>query len=221
MDLIAHRGFAAVNPENTISAVRRAAGHADMIEVDVRRCGSGDLVVIHDETVDRVTNASGAVSTFDATELAALDVLGSGEGVPTLAAVLDVVPPDVGLNLELKEPDLASDVLAAVAGSGMEVLISSFLHDALAVCRDLAPDVPRATLFGENPTSSLDRAKALECVAVHPERQLAQSVVEPAHEAGLRVNVWTLERPGEGAAFDALGIDGVIADRPEVIQAGG
>ena len=89
MRCIAHRGFAKVNPENTVTAVRSAAEHTDVIEIDVRRCGSGELVVIHDETVERVTDGTGRVAELSADELTALDVLESGEGVPTLPSLLE------------------------------------------------------------------------------------------------------------------------------------
>jgi len=78
MRLIAHRGFLSVNPENTVAAVEAAAAVADGIEIDVRRCGSGEPVVIHDETVDRVTDGRGAVDEHTVADLAALDVLEPG-----------------------------------------------------------------------------------------------------------------------------------------------
>jgi len=95
MRLIAHRGFADRYPENTLRAVREASRFADEVEVDVRRCDSGELVVVHDCTVDRVTDEEGAVAHHSLAELRALDVLGTGEGVPTLAEVLSAVPPTV------------------------------------------------------------------------------------------------------------------------------
>ncbi len=114
MRLIAHRGFAATAPENTIAAVQSAAEYADAVEFDVRRCGSGELVVIHDETVDRVTGGVGAVADSSLEELQSLTVLQSGERVPTLEEMLEVVPPSVEINLEMKELDIAADVLEAL-----------------------------------------------------------------------------------------------------------
>ena len=136
MRCIAHRGFAETYPENTVAAVRAATEQADAVEVDVRRCGSGELVLTHDETVDRVTDATGRVEAFTSGELASLDVLGSGEGIPTLSAALGAVEPGVQLNVELKEPGLAAEALAAADDASVEVLVSSFSPSVLREARD-------------------------------------------------------------------------------------
>src|SRR6056297_246672 len=110
MELIGHRGCAAQCPENTVRAVKRAAQYLDAIEVDVRRCGSGELVVFHDETVDRLTDESGPIADLSWTELRNLDVLDSGESIPTLDHVLDAFPQGVRAQLELKDTGIAADV---------------------------------------------------------------------------------------------------------------
>jgi glycerophosphoryl diester phosphodiesterase len=216
MELFAHRGFAGLHAENTVGAVAAAAQRADAVEVDVRRCGSGELVVVHDETVDRVTDGHGPVADHTAAELAALDVLGSGEGVPTLDDLLAAVPPAVAVNVELKEYGLATDALAAAAEVENEVLVSSFRPAALAACRRTDPDAALALLFHEAPGDKLALARELDCAAVHPRRALAEAVVEPAHAAGMSVNVWTLTERAEAEAMADLGVDGVIADAPDV-----
>jgi len=90
MRCIAHRGFAGEYAENTVGAVASAADIADWVEVDVRRCGTGELVVVHDETVDRVTDSTGEVAELSQAELAQLNVLRKRWGIPTLAEVLEV-----------------------------------------------------------------------------------------------------------------------------------
>lgn len=217
MDLIAHRGFAGIHPENTVGAVRAASDQADVVEVDLRRCRSGEVVVIHDETVDRVTEATGAVADFTATELDALNVLGSGQGVPTLAAVLEAIPTDVGVNLELKERELADDTVGAIQHVGNEVLISSFLPDALEECRGTDPATARALLFAEDPHEHLALARELGCTAVHPRIPIVDAIVEEAHGVGMAVNAWTVERPGPVPSVVELGVDGVVSDYPGVL----
>lgn len=219
MELIAHRGFAGVNAENTLGAVAAAAEEADAVEVDVRRCGSGDLVVVHDAAVDRVTDGSGAVADHTAAELAALDVLGSGEGVPTLDALLAAVPEAVDVNVELKEAGLAADALAAAARVENEVLVSSFDPAALAECREVDTAVPVALLFHEAPAANLALARQLDCEYVHPHHDLAETVVDEAHGAGMGVNVWTLDAREQAERMAALGVDGVVADYPDVWDA--
>lgn len=143
MRLIAHRGFAAEASENTLSAVRAAATRADAVEVDARRCASGELVVIHDVTVDRVTDGTGRVADLDRAALASLSVLGSGEGVPVLSDVVAAIPDDVGLVLELKERGLASDALATVDDVG-DVTVSAFDPAVILECRSVDATVPLA-----------------------------------------------------------------------------
>ncbi|MFB6147018.1 MAG: glycerophosphodiester phosphodiesterase [Halobacteriaceae archaeon] len=217
--LIAHRGFAAEHPENTLRAVRAAAEVADGVEVDVRRCGSGEPVVVHDATVDRVTDASGPVSSFDAADLAAVDVLGSGEGIPTLAAVADAVPADVTLHLELKEAGVAADAVAKVADRD-RVVVSSFDTGALAAARTAASSVPRALLFDGRARRNLRRARDLDCAFVHVEQwlPLRSRLVGRAHRAGLDVNVWTVTSRRVAGLLARLGVDGLIADSPGVLD---
>jgi len=214
--LIAHRGFADAYPENTVLAVAEASSRADTVEVDVRRCGSGELVVIHDEDVDRVTDGTGAVADHTATELAALDVLGSGEGVPTLERVLDAVPEGVEVNIELKELDTAADALAADDTAGTETVVSSFRPAALAQCRRADGAVPLALLFAAEPGANLALARELDCEYVHPHQSVAGRVVEPAHGDGVGVNAWTVDDRATAERLAALGCDGVIADHPGV-----
>ncbi len=214
---IAHRGFAETYPENTVAAVRSAFDHVGVVEVDVRRCGSGELVVAHDETVDRIAEQSGPLADFDAGELAALDVLGSGEGVPTLQAVLDAVPPGGELNLELKETGLAADALAAAADADVDVLISSFSVDVLEEAREAGADRLAYLSAEKDEAGILNVARDLDCTALHPHWQLCvDEFVDRAHDAGIAVNAWTVPSRHDADALDVVGVDGVIVDRPEV-----
>lgn len=219
MRVIAHRGFAAEHPENTLAAFRAASASADAVEFDVRQCGSGDLVVIHDATVDRVTDATGSVSSFAASELGALDVVESGEGVPTLRDALDAVPPDVGVNAEVKEDGVAADAASALAAAPHDVLVSSFSADALAGVRDAEPGVPVALLFRGDSGGNLQRALGLDCAAVHPRADLCldADIVAAAHDAGMDVNAWTVADRETAVTLRQVGVDGVIADRADVV----
>lgn len=214
--LFAHRGFADEYPENTLLAFRRAARVADGVELDVRRCGSGELVVVHDATVDRVTDRTGRVDALSRAELAAADVLGSGEGIPTLAEALDAVPDGVAVNVELKERGTAADAFAAAADVGNDVIVSSFDAEALREARAADPAVPRAYLFGEDAAGSVAVARELDCEYVHPQQWLAlrSRVVERAHDAGMRVNAWTVASALVARLLARRGVDGVVADRP-------
>jgi glycerophosphoryl diester phosphodiesterase len=214
MRCLAHRGFAGVAPENTLPAVNGAvAAGADGIEADVRRCGTGELVVVHDETVDRVTDGSGRVADHSLAELAALDVLGSGAGIPPLVDVLAAVPADTMLNVELKETGLVDDLAAAVGGADADVLVSSFEEAALEPVHERT-DLPTALLRAE-PGDAVDRAVSLGCRALHPYHSWCDdALVGTAHDAGLAVNAWTVQDDETADRLAEVGVDGLIADSP-------
>lgn len=211
MNCIAHRGFAGVNPENTVAAVERAvATGADGVEVDVRRCGSGELVVHHDETVDRSTDGSGLVAGHSASELARLSVGGSDAGVPTFEAVVAAVPDDVLLHAEVKERGIASEVESSVREGGCEAVISSFEAEPLTEVETLPTALIRSDVAGV-----VERATDLGCSMLHPNVDACDSaLVERAHEAGLDVNAWTVADATETVRLREAGADGVITDLP-------
>ena len=219
MQVIGHRGCADVYPENTVRAVTRAANFLDAVEVDVRRCGSGELVVFHDETVDRLTDASGRVADLHFDALARLDVGGSGEPIPRLETVLAAVPEGVAVQVELKETGLADDVRDAVTDLDREVAVSSFRAAALEEVNALDWDVSTGLLFESDPAGNLARAADLDCEAVHPHYDLCleTDVVDAAHDRGFDVVAWkAARRRTEIHRLRSAGVDGVTADRWEI-----
>ncbi|ELZ39623.1 glycerophosphodiester phosphodiesterase [Halorubrum tebenquichense] len=214
--LIGHRGCAGQYPENTVAAIERASPHVDAVEIDVRRCASGELVVFHDEELDRLTEGAGRVADAEWDELRELTVLDSGEAIPRLDEALRAVPDGTAVNVEIKERGLASDALDAADEADAEVLFSSFLPDALAALRDRDASADRALLVADGgPEALVAAATDLGCVAVHPPIDLATEpgFVDAAHEAGLAVNAWTAADREDAEELLAAGVDGVIADR--------
>ena len=194
MEYVAHRGYAAEFPENTLTAFRGAADSADWIEFDVRRCGSGEPVVFHDGTLERVTDGEGTVACTSWQDLRAVDVLGSGAAVPRLDDALDAIPSEVGVQIELKELGLAADILSAVDEHDNPALLISFSHLALQEARE---EDPAATLgyvlhdglYGDDPELGIDTAAHLGCETVHMYYATGTDpkVVEYAHDRGLVV----------------------------------
>lgn len=217
MECIAHRGFAGVQPENTRSAVRRAAAAgADALEIDVRRCASGEVVVCHDETVDRVTDGSGRVADLPFERLAALDVLGTGEGIPGLEELLAAVPGEMGVTVELKESGLSADVLTALAGRPGDWWLAAFDPATIEAVNDVDATAPTALLAAPDQFDHpVDRARELGCRAVHPHHDLCTAaLVSTAADAGLAVNAWTVRSRATAQRLAAAGVDGCIADAP-------
>lgn len=216
VDVIAHRGFADERPENTLEAVRYAASRADGIEVDVRRCGSGELVCVHDETLERLTDGAvtDRVGRLDWETLQGVSIGSSDARVPRLAEVLEAAPPDVQLNIELKERGLAPDLLGLLEEFDGTALVSSFDPTALWQVQSLTDSVPLAYIFSDEPDRGLETAADLECAAVHPSTGLCHEtdIVDRAHEHGFAVNAWTVDSGLETAWLAIAGVDGVFSD---------
>jgi glycerophosphoryl diester phosphodiesterase len=214
---IAHRGCLTQYPENTLAAFRGCAPSVDMIETDVRRCGSGELVVFHDDTLDRVTDATGEVASTPIEVLTEVSVLGSGEPIPTLTEVLDAVPETVGLNLELKGRNVAAETVATAAEYDHEVVVSSFYPDDVAAARGAGAETVAHLFYAEEPadfdvTAALDAAAELDCSYVHPDVGicLETGIVGAAHARGVGVNAWTAETESEVLALRERGVDGAV-----------
>lgn len=204
-----------MHPENTLPAVTAVAPHVDAIEVDVRRCASGELVVCHDDLVDRVTDGTGRVADHTRAELAALDVLDSGAGIPTLEAVLAAIPPAVAVNVELKERGLAGDARDHVERVENDVIVSAFDPAVLDAIDAPDRDYRLALLFKRAPKTSLDIAADLGCEYVHPRIDLCErdGFLDAAQARGFGVNVWTLPDCSRRDELAARGVDGLIVDR--------
>lgn len=235
MRIYAHRGASAVAPENTLAAYDRAVGVADSVEIDVQRCASGELVVIHDRTLERTSNAAvvfadrspWTVGDFTLPELKRLDA-GSwfapefaDERIPTLAEVLDFLRErDLGLLLEAKS--LPSGAAAQIADELLRhrwilrdrLVVQSFDEDFVREFRSVFPRVTLGLLGA--PTDLEPWVRIVDQVNPH-HVELQQSYVDAIHAAGLAVNPWTVDEPADIARVIGLGVDGIITNTPDRI----
>lgn len=225
--LIAHRGFSAIAPENTISAFKYAIrSKADMIELDVRLTKDGSPVVIHDAKVDRTTNGTGKVKNLYLWLLRELDA-GSwfhpkykGERIPTLEEVLTFVNRRIPINIEIKsstvKDKLTERVLAVVFENGYDkkVLISSFDPRILKKIKKLASDLPTAFLYHYpvyfNPIKTLENLGAV--ALIHNFKFTTSKLVKKIHEAGFKIIVYTVNKPNDIKKMIDIGVDGIITD---------
>jgi glycerophosphoryl diester phosphodiesterase len=183
------------------------------LEFDVRRCGDGRIVVIHDDTIDRTTNGRGRVASLSYDELCRFDA-GTGEPIPLLSEVLDQFGACCLLNIELKEPGIAHDVKRLVLERRLErhVIISSFEWQELT---STVPEIPIA-LLSSTLENLISAAKDLRAAAIHPRKDVVSAtLIEAAREAKLQVNVWTVNDVAEISKFRSLGADGIFTDFPE------
>jgi glycerophosphoryl diester phosphodiesterase len=233
--VIAHRGASAERPENTLAAFARARElGADGVELDVMRCGSGEVVVFHDDDLARVARRPERVREAPLELLREVD-LGGGERIPTLEEVLAQLAPDQLVNIELKAPErhgigylsslrdegLAHAVAGLIArhGLGERALVSSFDPMLLGRFRRAAPSVATGLLFESRSSRPLREAWAaplLRPSALHPDAKLVSPrAVAGWRRAGAAVNVWTVDDPREVAYLSAIGVDGIITNRPD------
>jgi glycerophosphoryl diester phosphodiesterase len=214
--IIGHRGAAGLEPENTLRSFTRAIElGVDAIELDVY-CVDGELVVIHDDTLERTTDGHGDVmaTSFDA--LRRLDA-GNGERIPTLTEVLQLVQSRVIVNIELKGAGTAAPVAACIAAHPrVDVLVSSFDHAELARFRAVDSQTRVAPLFHRTVTRMFDIATSLRAWSINLSERLATAERLRAIAAnGYRVLVYTVNEPTVGERLKAGGADGIFTDFPD------
>jgi glycerophosphoryl diester phosphodiesterase len=218
--IIAHRGASADHPENTVEAFR-AAGPlgANWVELDVRRTGEGALAVHHDA---HLRDGRAIV------EIAAADLPAS---VPSLAEALEACRP-LGVNVEIKNSPhdvdfdataaLVEPVVAVINACSQPIIVSSFHGPTLDRVRSVDPSVATGLLTFElrDPARTINDAVASGHVALHPfDRTVTHELVELVHEAGLTINVWTVDDPARIEALAEMGVDGIVTNVPDVAAA--
>jgi glycerophosphoryl diester phosphodiesterase len=245
---LAHRGASARAPENTLEAFRLAVEQgAGGLELDVHATRDGEIVVIHDATVDRTTDGSSAVADMALDELRRLDAgyrfspdggltfpyRGRGLRIPTLAEVYEEFP-DVRVNVDIKE-----------RRAGAEEAVLQVIRRAVAEARTLVASNDHAVVRrfrrasgGRIPTASsrreiaafylMSRSRlealgrpAYEALQVPVEHRGIELVtprfLRAAHSRGVRVDVWTINDPGEMRRLLDHGVDVIMTDRPGVL----
>lgn len=217
--IIGHRGAAGLEPENTLPSFRTAVAlGVQAVELDVHLC-EDELVVIHDPTLERTTNGTGEVSRTSFAALRALDA-GDGAQVPTLAEVIEVLPEQVGLNIELKGAGTGPVLAGWLPAPGeRQILISSFTHDALAAFRSLRSDYPVAPLYSRWKADAVATAHAFGGGFINLGRKLATtSRLEEIRAAGLKALVYTVNDLNEAKRLVAAGAWGLFTDFPDRIN---
>ena len=233
----AHRGASRAAPENTLAAFRLAAEMgADGIELDAQRCATGEVVVLHDESLGRTTGHAALLAETPWSTVRTLDAGARfsekfrGERVPLLAEVLARAPATLLVNVELKcdradDRGLTAAAVAVVreAGAADRVLFSSFNPLCLWRARALAPEVPRALLFESDSSFALRHALAapvLGALSLHPEDVLATpAAVRSWRRRGYLVAAWTVDDPERAGALHEAGATGIITNVPDLMLA--
>jgi DNA polymerase-4 len=221
-----HRGASGHELENTVRAVRRALElGADGVEVDVHFVDD-QLVVIHDDTLERTTNGHGQIADGSFADLRTLDA-GFGERIPTLAEIFDVVNRRAVINVELKGPHTTAPVAALIGEyvnrygwSHDDFLVSSFDPARIREVKQLCPEIRVGALIKKAPRSLAGIADVLGARSLHvSQRCVTSQLVAEAHRYGLKVFVFTVNQPEEIARMKTLGVDGAYVDVSAICQA--
>lgn len=228
--IFAHRGYSAKFPENTMKAFKEAekAG-ADGIELDVQFTKDGEIVVIHDEKVDRTTNGNGKVRDFTFEELRKLDAsyknktLLKKEPIPSLREVLVWLQTnDLLCNIELKSNldtfmKIEQPVISMIREYGLSerIFISSFNHYSLVYCYRIAPEIEIAPLYAEGLYMPWVYAESIRAKGMHPNHLVAPNeIVKAALDYGIKVRPYTVNKEKDMRRFFEIGCTAFITDDP-------
>ena len=230
--IFAHRGACAYAPENTLAAFKLAIDQgADAIELDAMLCADGQVVVIHDQTVDRTTNGSGRVNELTFPELQRLDVCSqfkssfTGEKIPSLEKVFESIGNHIFIDVELKNyasptNDLPDRVVRLVKKFGLDqsVMFSSFNPIALIRAHRSMPDVPIGLLTIKGKKGALARSflgRLIPHQALHPAWiDTNPTLIRYNHQRGYRVHPYTVNEPAKILELFNAGVDGIFTDDP-------
>ena len=229
----AHRGDRTAAPENTLPAIRAAIdGSFDYVEVDIALTADGHAVLMHDASLDRTTNGSGALANHTLAEVRALDAgswfdtAHAGALVPTAEEFLDMLAGSTKKGLvEFKgtwTPEAAVAFADAVRARALDdrIAVASFDARSIALIASAAPTLPRIAILRTLPDDVVAAARALDVRAViAPGAAVlkAPHVITELHDVGLRLAVYTLNDDTLWQRAIDLGVDGIITDEPRVL----
>jgi glycerophosphoryl diester phosphodiesterase len=238
VDNVAHRGATGYAPENTIAAFDKGVEmKADYIEIDVQRSKDGELVIIHDNTVDRTTDGTGYVKDLTFEQIRSLDA-GSwkgeqftGEKIPTFDEILDRYHGKTGILIELKSPELYPGIEGQVAQKLKErnldkpqnekIIIQSFNFESMKITNSLLPKVPIGVLTSNRAHTTEQALKEFATYAdyFNPSYGIvSKELVDQVHSLGMKIQSWTV-RSHEAAQFLLdMNVDGIITDYPDYVD---
>lgn len=230
--ILGHRGARGLSPENTLPSFRLAARLGlRAAELDVHLTRDGEIVVIHDHTVDRTTNGTGRIDSLTLAEIRALDASASwpDEQLRTVIPTLDEVFSELGQRfmweVELKIDDQTDSerlIRAALEiirkhNLSSRVTLTSFSADALGIARSLAPDQRRGFITDSEPLRSLERARELGCAQIGIRQDvLNEEVTNAVRKAGLSLVGWQGNSAKELEQLHRFRVDGFSSDHPEI-----
>ncbi len=221
--VIGHRGAMGYETENTLASIQKAMDlGVDMIEIDVFKIESGEIVVFHDEKLDRLSNAGGNIEEYNIFDLKKV-ILDGNHQIPMLQDALKLIDNKVALNIELKgantadRVDFITDYYIEKRGWTLDnFVISSFNWDELRAMREINPDIAIAVLTEENPLAAISAAKELNAIAINPWfKTLTAENTEQIQKEGFKVYTFTVNETEEINKMREFGVDGIFTNYPD------
>jgi glycerophosphoryl diester phosphodiesterase len=186
-----------------------------MVEVDIRLSNDGNLVLMHDETVDRTTNGKGKVEDLSLAELQSEEVMGRGLRVPTLREAAELTKElKLGIVVEMKEEGLEELVAKELEGSN--AMVTSFYHFSLVEVKEIS-NLKTGIIISSLPVRPVELAMWAGADALFPKRTNPRLFKE-AHRCGIEVYPWTINSVDEASWLIRLGADGLVTDDPCLIR---
>jgi len=216
---IGHRGAKGYQPENTLVSFQKAIDlNVDGIELDVHLSSDEEIIVIHDETIDRTTNGKGFVNQLTASALKKYEI-------PTLIEVLELVNRNCFVNIELKGIGTAKPIIKLIEHYILykkwfyaDFLVSSFDWKMLEEVHLVNPKIRIGVLTEESISAALAFAKKIKAFSIHPDyRLLSKENVALMQENGFEVYAWTVNSKADIQKIKSLNVNGIISDFPDRI----
>ncbi|WP_312092293.1 glycerophosphodiester phosphodiesterase [Niallia sp.] len=227
--IFAHRGFSAQYPENTMKAFEEAAkAKADGIEIDIQMTRDGEIVIIHDEKVDRTTNGLGYVQELSYKELRSLNAGHrfkhiEKEAVPTLIELFDWMEHNtITCNIEMKNNKITykgmeEKTIELIRKYGFEnrIIFSSFNHYSLVHSYRIAPEIETAPLLSDGIYQPWIYANAIGAKGFHPNyKRISHEIIKSSKDKNIKVRAYTVNNPKTMRALMNEGISAIITDEP-------
>jgi glycerophosphoryl diester phosphodiesterase len=222
---IGHRGAKGYEPENTLIAFQKAIDlGCDAIELDVYLSLDGEIMVIHDEKIDRTTNGKGFVNQINVSELKTF-LIDDKHEIPTLNEVFELANHNIFINIELKSYETTEKVVELIEKYVQEknrnyndFIISSFDWNALQQVRFLNDDILIGVLTSTDLDLAFTFAKFIKAKTINPYFHLLnEENVAKMQEKGFEIHTWTVNEIEDIEKMKSLGVDGIISDFPDRI----
>ena len=223
MIIIGHRGASGYKPENTLQSFEAAINMGvDMIELDVHRLKTGQVIVFHDDSLERTTDGKGKISQLSHDDIQSVDA-GNGQTIPLLSDVLDLIAGKVAINIELKGPDTAEPVAEIInryvntRGWRRQLfLVSSFDPVELEKFARLRPDINVSPLYRKLPPKSLRTIAGKKIFSTNLNaRFITRGDIESLHADGIKVFAYTVNSGRAARRMLNIDVDGIFTDFPD------